>query len=219
MKSPTHITEPSFFIQGPCGNLELALHLPESEHKAQPKTVGIVCHPHPLYDGTMHNKVVTTTAKTFTALGLAAIRFNYRGVGASAGQYAEGIGESEDLKAVIAWALERFPNSQLVLAGFSFGTHVSARISSQVKPLALISIAPPINHFNFDEIKAPTCPWLVIHGENDELVPFKEVQQWLSTHKNIDFNSIPDASHFFHGKLLQLRESINTWLNPILGFE
>lgn len=220
-------TYSTYLISGPVGNLEVALHYPSSNLSAlssdalclkSEKLIGIVCHPHPLYGGTMNNKVVTTVVKTLTEMGIPTIRFNFRGVGQSAGHYGEEIGEVDDLKAVVQWGLEKYPDSKLILAGFSFGAHVSARVANRHDVLALINIAPPVNHFDFSHIHRPSCPWLVVHGESDELVPLAEVETFAHSITGLQFEKIPSASHFFHGKLVALREKIGDWLRNVLQY-
>lgn len=194
----------SFLIPGPAGELELITTFPKEAIKS---IVGVICHPHPLYEGTMHNKVVTTLARGFDLLGLPTIRFNFRGVGKSEGTYGDTLGETDDLLAVINWANQALPNHKLWLAGFSFGAYVAANVANQMEANQLISIAPPVNHFNFSHFSSIDCPWLVIHGDRDEVVPLSDVEEWAAHPPSpITFKVIKEASHFFHGKLIELRE-------------
>lgn len=196
-------------IPGPAGNLEAAV---ENPNQPQGNIVTIICHPHPLQEGTMNNKVVTTLIRAAQALGAVAIRFNFRGVGASEGSYAEAIGEQDDLKAVIAWAQQNYPGCRLWLGGFSFGSYVAARVASQNAVDRLISIAPPVNHFDFQSLPAIPCPWLVVQGETDDVVPADEVISWVSTRsESPTLIEMPGVGHFFHGKLIELREAIIEW--------
>jgi alpha/beta superfamily hydrolase len=169
----------------------------------------VICHPHPLQQGTMSNKVVTTLARTFARLGADAIRFNFRGVGSSAGSYAEGVGEREDALAVVAWARARWPGRRLFLGGFSFGAAVAAAIAARVAPAGLVTVAPPIDRLPAD-FAAPLCPWLLIHGEDDDVVPAAPVLEWcaaLAVPPRIVL--LPGVGHFFHGRLSALTEAVN----------
>ncbi len=192
-------------VLGPSGRLEV---------KASPSDnllpiTAIVCHPHPVHGGTMENKVVTSLFRTFRDLGAFTVRFNYRGVGRSEGEYAEGIGESDDLQAVIRWSKIQKPEHALILAGFSFGTYVVARVSQSVHADYLITLAPPVHHYDFDHLRKPRCPWLVIQGEQDEIVPTEQVIQWVEKQKQPPkLVLLPDTGHFFHGKLLELRKIV-----------
>ena len=199
------------FIPGPVGQLEAILSTTED---SPPNVVGIICHPHPLHDGTMHNKVVTTVARAFRDLSITSIRFNYRGVGKSEGTYAEGIGETEDALAVIKWAEKKWPGSKIWLAGFSFGAFVSLRAATLSTNIAqLISIAPAVNHADFSDLH-PHCPWLIIIAEKDTLVPANEIKQWAENLSPApDVLSFPEANHFFDGELVKLRQQLIEKLN------
>lgn len=191
-------------IEGPGGTLELCLQEPAQSVKK----IGIICHPHPLHGGTMNNKVVTTLTRTFKDLNMINIRFNYRGVGKSTGVFDEGNGETEDILSVIKWAQLRFPSHEIFLAGFSFGAYVSLKASTVTKINQLITIAPAVNHAPFLNL-FPDCPWIVVIAENDQIVPVKEVYHWIETlPTKPDVLFFPDTSHFFDGKLLDLREQL-----------
>lgn len=200
-------------IAGPAGQLEAV----QSEPTTVPiPYVGIVCHPHPLHSGTMNNKVVHTLVKSFRDLGMNTIRFNYRGVGNSAGSYGNGIGETEDVLAVIHWAQQNFPGNNICLAGFSFGAYVSLRAAIQTPIKLLISIAPPITHADLNGL-VPTCPWIIVHGEQDELFAIQEVIDWVKTiTPTPELIRIPGASHFFHGKLIELRNELTNVINKYI---
>lgn len=194
-------------IAGPVGPLEALVQGPaEAKHI---KAVGVVCHPHPLFSGTMHNKVVTTIARSFRHLELATIRFNYRGVGNSVGHYADGIGETEDLLAVLQWLKEACPDGEVWLAGFSFGAYVAMRAVQVTQITKLVLVAPPVNHFPFIDISQQVKQCVVVQGENDEIVPAEEVLSWYkSLKKTPDLIYMPDTSHFFHSKLGELRHEL-----------
>jgi len=199
-------TQNTFMIPGPAGQLEAMVEAPESPRG---NVVAIICHPHPLFEGTMTNKVVTTLVRACQALGVVALRFNFRGVGASSGAYDQAIGEQDDLKAVIAWVQKTYPGCRLWLGGFSFGSYVATRVASQMKIDQLITVAPPVNHFDFQSIPTLNCPWVVVQGEADEIVPAEEVFTFLSTRPEAPtLIRMPGVSHFFHGKLIELRDAI-----------
>ncbi len=209
MTGPAFPTESATLtLQGPAGALEVAVDPPEADVTALP-LVAIVCHPLPTEGGTMHNKVVTITARALRELGATTVRFNFRGTGGSDGVFDEGNGELEDLKAVAAWVRAQRPEDALWLAGFSFGAYVSLRAAEDLKPGLLLSIAPPAGRWDFGAIATPTMPWLVIQGEADEIVDPDAVYAWLDGLKsNAQLVRMPDTSHFFHRKLMDLRGAI-----------
>lgn len=195
-------------LPGPAGMLELAVDPPDPD-VAPRAVVAVICHPLPTEGGTMHNKVVTMTARALRELGVATVRFNFRGTGESEGTFDEGRGEVEDLRAVAAWARAQRPGSRLWLAGFSFGAYVSIKAAAGLEPGMLISIAPPAGRWDFDTIEPPGCPWLVIQGEADEIVDPQAVYDWLEHSKaTAELVRMPDTSHFFHRKLMDLRGAI-----------
>jgi alpha/beta superfamily hydrolase len=196
----------SFEIAGPAGVLEAALD--RSAGRDAANAVAVVCHPHPLQQGTMTNKVVTTVARAFTRLGADVVRFNFRGVGRSAGRYADGVGEREDARAVVAWCRERWPGRRLYLGGFSFGAAVAAAIAARVAPLGLVTVAPPVERLPADFVP-PACPWLLVHGEADEVVPLEPVLDWLARLPvRPRVVTLPGVGHFFHGNLPALTEAV-----------
>lgn len=175
--------------------------------------VGVVCHPHPLYHGTMNNKVVHTVARAINRLGSPAVRFNFRGVGESAGAWDEGRGETEDLIAVAQWARGRWQGALLWLAGFSFGAFVALRGAGSLEPAALVTVAPPVKRFPVAELRAPAGPWLVVQGEADEVTDFRAVRDWArSARPQPELVLLPDTSHFFHGKLGELQAVVARFL-------
>jgi hypothetical protein len=162
----------------------------------------------------MSNKVVYTLARTQVALGLTAIRFNFRGVGRSEGQYGEGLGEMDDLRAVIAWANQRFPNHKLWLSGFSFGSWISAAVAHEYPVEQLISIAPPVERGVFEGMQHPSCDWIVIMGDQDEVVSFTATEQWIDTlNPRPEWIVFQGAGHFFHSRLVELRETLEQQLS------
>ena len=202
-------------IDGPAGNIQSILDL--SEENNQPQYIAINCHPHSLHGGTMTNKVVHTVSRSIASLGIPSLRFNFRGVGNSAGEYDEGIGEQDDLICVVDWMKDQYPNSKLILSGFSFGSFVSAFAASRINPDLLISIAPPVKRFDFDDFIRPDCEWAVIIGDKDELVEYQSVVDWVTS-----FESSPQlltmigASHFFHGRLVELREYVENLVSSFV---
>jgi alpha/beta superfamily hydrolase len=157
--------------------------------------------------------VVSTVIKAWYGLGLSTLRFNFRGVGESEGAYNEGLGELEDLKAVIKWAMAQYPDHQLWLGGFSFGSGIAFQAAKLVLAEHLLLVAPPVHHMNFEDIeKIPlSTDCALIQGGQDEVVPFSQVKHWhdrASLKHSLQFWKIPDAGHFFHGQLLELRDLV-----------
>jgi uncharacterized protein len=206
------INETTFFISGPAGQLEL---LTAPADQPEKNITVVICHPHPLYGGTMNNKVVTTLARTFKKMQMRTVRFNFRGVGKSAGKYAEGVGELDDLLAVLQWVQQVRPQDDIWLAGFSFGSYIAACGAHQWPDIKqLICVAPAVEHFSFKELYPFPCPWLVVQGEADEIVPPHLVFDWLaSLSAPPTLIRMPDTSHFFHGKLGELRKLLQAALS------
>lgn len=190
-------------IHGPAGLLEIAIAEPPA--LTGRKAWGIVCHPHPKFGGSMHNKVVTTLAKVFRELGGISVRFNFRGVGNSEGAYDNGEGELDDLMAVIDWVLQERPDHEIWLAGFSFGAYIALKAATKIPVAKLVTVAPAVNHFHLENLSAVTCPWVLAQGERDEIVPAQEVFAWAEKRdpKPIILR-FPEAGHFFHGELNML---------------
>ena len=180
--------------------------------------VALICHPHPLYGGTMDNKVVSTLARIYRELGITSLRFNFRGVGASEGEHDEARGEVDDLCIVSEWLLAQYPNSQLLLAGFSFGSAIVAAASERIPVAHMILIAPPVTRYSYAPQGAFACPVTLVLGEQDELVETEAVLAWLeSLDCSVETIVIPEASHFFHGQLNSLREKLGAQLNAFLS--
>ena len=165
----------------------------------------------------MHNKVVTMVARALRESGVATLRFNFRGVGQSEGAFDDGRGELDDLRAVATWARANHPGKALWLAGFSFGSWVALRGAAGLGATALISIAPPVQRgWDFADIELPAIPWLVVQGEADEVVDAAAVFAWLaSLPRQPQLVKMPDTSHFFHRKLIDLRGAVK---NGIRGW-
>ena len=193
-----------FLLRGPAGALECISEVPEKDDEV-PATI-VICHPHPQHGGTMHNKVVTIVERSMRELGLRTVLFNYRGVGLSEGSYDDGYGETDDLFSVIEWVRRARPEDDLWLGGFSFGAYVSLRAAQNVKLGQLISVAPPVDRYGFSELEHPGCPWLVVQGDEDDVVSFDAVQLWVDALKpQPDFIPMQRTGHFFHRRLMDLR--------------
>lgn len=202
-------------ILGPAGRIEALLDLPAGGPAGAPGgAVGVVCHPHPQHQGTMLNKVVHTIGRAMNDLGVPVLRFNFRGVGASEGAYADGAGETDDATAVADWARGRFPGAELWLAGFSFGAAVAIRAAAAAAPRRLVSVAPPVARMAaLLEDARPGCPWLVVQGAADDVVHAGDVQAWV--HSRVpppELALLPEVDHFFHGRLTLLRDTLTNWL-------
>jgi len=199
-------------INGPAGPLEARIEDPAPG--AAPAVCGVVCHPHPLYGGTMQNKVVHTIARAMQQLGAPTVRFNFRGVGGSAGQYDSGAGELDDALAVCRWAREHWRCQQLWLAGFSFGSAVALQAAGSVAPAALVTVAPPVGRIIVAPPSRPRCPWLVVQGDHDELVEIETVRRWVDAFEEKPvLAEIRGAEHFFHGRLGELRDVVLAFLS------
>jgi len=154
----------------------------------------------------MRNKVVTIMERSMRELGLRTVRFNYRGVGASEGAFDDGYGETDDLFAVVEWVRRTRPDDQLWLGGFSFGAYVSLRAAANLSLGQLISIAPPVDRYDFSNLPRPECPWLVVQGDEDDVVSAEAVQSWADrTAPPPDLVVMHQAGHFFHRRLMDLR--------------
>mgnify|MGYP006284641489 FL=1 len=203
-------------IPGPAGPLEAIVEDPAEQVGGEPPALAVVCHPHPLYQGTMRNKVVHTVARAANRLGAPSVRFNFRGVGASAGGWDEGRGETEDALAVIEWARRRWPGRPLWLAGFSFGSYVALQAAATAAPAALVTVAPPVQRFPLGEGPAPQLPWLVVQGQADELVDWQAVRAWVEARPQPPaLVLLPETSHFFHGRLNELQAAVQDFLQRV----
>lgn len=197
----------TLLLPGPAGQLELAVDRAEKETARA--GVAVLCHPHPQHGGTMRNKVVTMLERSLRESGLDTVRFNFRGVGNSEGEYDEGRGETVDLDAVVSWVRKVRPDDALWLAGFSFGSFVALRAAQPLEADVLITVAPPVGRWEFGDIELPTCHWLLIQGEDDEVVDAKAVFEWAEgLDKSPNIVRMPETSHFFHRRLMDLRGAI-----------
>ena len=195
-------------IGGPSGPLEIAFTTPAT---AAPTALALICHPHPQFGGTMDNKVVQTLARAFAELGFATLRFNFRGVGKSAGAYDEGLGETEDAAVALAWARSQVPDATpLVAAGFSFGCFVQTRLLPRSKPKQLVLVGPAVGRFQIADVPKDT---IVIHGEEDDVVPLADAMNWARP-QGLPVTVFPGAGHFFHGRLTELKAVIKRNCHP-----
>lgn len=195
-------------IDGAAGPIETVIAFP----RAPPRGIALVTHPHPLQGGTLDNKVAVTLAKTFFALGYVAVRFNFRGVGASAGTFDEGNGETDDALTVLAHARARFGAAlPVALGGFSFGSYVQTRVAQQVAPEGMVLVGPAVKRFALAPVPRST---IVIHGEVDDVVPLADVLDWARP-QQLPIVVFPGCGHFFHGRIVQLAEVVaRMWPRP-----
>jgi alpha/beta superfamily hydrolase len=202
-------------IDGPAGVLQLVVN---GVSRDEWIGVAVLCHPHPLYGGTMDNKVVHTLMRACRDVGIACVRFNFRGVGASSGQFDGGRGEREDLGTVVGKVRSILGGAEqkpLIVGGFSFGGSVAAAFCSTPEGVGiqrLLLVAPAIGKYGFSPVMAPSCPALVVQGGNDEVLDPQTVRQWAGNLDNVDYEEMIPAGHFFHGELVSLKRSIDHWL-------
>jgi len=187
-------------IDGAAGKIETVVDRPSEAARG----AALVAHPHPLYGGTLDNKVVQTLAKTFLELGYIALRPNFRGVGASEGEHDEGVGETEDMLRVVAYAKETFGELPLILAGFSFGAAVQTQVARRVTPHRVVLVGVAVGRFPSESVPADT---IVIHGERDETVPLAKVLDWARP-QELPVVVIPGADHFFHLRLSVIKNIV-----------
>ena len=190
-------------VAGPAGRIEVAIDVPDGASRG----VAVLCHPHPVHGGTMDNKVIQTLARAFVQLGYRAVRFNFRGVGRSQGQWADGVGEVDDALAVVAAC--RDATAPLVLAGFSFGGYVAAqaagRLAAAGTPVQrVVLIGPATSTFAVPAVPADS---LVIHGEADDVVPLRATLDWARP-QGLPVVVLPGVGHYFHGQLTRLRDLV-----------
>lgn len=198
-------------VAGAAGRIETVLDLPaDPALQASPRGIALIAHPHPLFGGTLDNKVVQTLAKTFAELGYVAIRSNFRGVGDTEGAHDHGDGETGDLVTLARWARERFGDLPVAAAGFSFGAWVQTRVAERMPVQRLVLVALPAG-FVSDGRSYTTGPvaadTIVIHGDEDDTVPLKNVLDWARP-QDLPVSVIPGADHFFHRKLKVIRAII-----------
>lgn len=193
-------------FSGPAGDLEYDFALPKDAAVG----AALVCHPHPVHGGTLDNKVAYMLARACNDAGLAALRFNFRGVGKSAGRFDDGNGELDDARAALTALQAAQPDLPVVLCGFSFGAAISLRLAVEQEPSKLVSIAPPLFYFDGADIPQPACPWLLVHGLADEVVDAQDTRERLDSLERppAEQHWLPEVGHFFHGQLSGLRRIV-----------
>ena len=201
----------NFFLPGPVGRLEAILWSPSA---GRPSLAALVCHPHPLFGGTMHNKVVYQAAKSLDKLGLAVLRFNFRGTGMSEGKHDRGEGEREDVRAALDFLAAEFRNVPLLVAGFSFGCWVGLRAGcADPRVTSLIGLGAPVNNVDFSYLTRCVKPKLFVHGANDRYGAVNKVESLIAAVPGENqLVVVEDADHFFVGKLEQLDRAITAWV-------
>jgi len=202
----------NFFLAGPAGKLEGVLWTPA--HGLQPGFAAVVCHPHPLFGGTLHNKVVYQAAKALDACGGAVLRFNFRGAGLSEGTHDRGLGERDDVRAAVDFLARSFSQTPLVVAGFSFGCWVGLRVGCEDERVKrLIGIGAPVNDSDFTYLERCSKAKLFVHGSNDEfgdLQKLSELVNGLPGEKELVV--VDGVDHFFKGKIEELGKAISEWM-------
>lgn len=196
------------FIDGPVGRLEVELTIPEHPNW---NYVALIGHPHSLQGGTMNNKVVTTLTRAYKEVHVPSIRFNFRGVGQSFGEYDKGVGESEDMLHLAQLWKHVFPTAVVFFAGFSFGSYVAYRAVVRYKEVVedktfLITIAPSVHNYNYAEFSIESTGWIVVQGDADEIVPAQLVYDFATRiSPGLPLLRFENTGHFFHGKLIELK--------------
>ena len=189
-----------FTAEGPAGKIEAHAYDPGQNRRG----IALIAHPHPLFGGTMDNKVVQTLAKSFLELGYLSVRFNFRGVGESSGIHDDGRGETEDAAALVEFLKKKMGDLPLALAGFSFGGFVQARLAQNIDPEKIALVAPAVKKFDVPSVKGKI---LLIHGEEDEVIPLADLFEWARPQGH-PVVVLPGTGHFFHGRLTQIKKIV-----------
>jgi alpha/beta superfamily hydrolase len=209
MTNSTLFTPPkpqALTLSGPAGDIEASLEAPVD---FDGQAVALVCHPHPLYGGSMTNKVVHMAARALQELNMVTLKFNFRGVGLSQGSFDEGRGETLDALVAYDALRQRFPQASITLVGFSFGSFIAYKVATQRAARQLICIAPPVQRFDFKTSPVPPIPWSIIQGDKDDLVDHDSVLQWareLIPPPHVQL--LTGAEHFFHGRMSDLKNCV-----------
>jgi uncharacterized protein len=199
-------------LYGPSGRLE-ALY----RELQDPKAIAIVCHPLPTGGGTLHNKVVFRAARGLESANVATLRFNFRGVGGSAGRFDEGEGEQADVQAAIAWAKRTHPGKRLIVGGFSFGAWVSSRVACEDPDVAgVFLIGTPVNKYDFSYLRHCEKPMLLLHGTQDEYGDANKVEKLVGTMRNAESVIVTGADHFFTKQLEAVEETLRSWAEELV---
>ena len=200
-------------IEGPAGRLEALLDEPSTGSNGVRAAV-VFGHPHPQYGGTMHNKVVYQSAKAFARIGCAILRFNFRGVGASAGSFDEGVGESDDFRAALDFMHARHPTARLWAGGFSFGAWIALTVgAADARVSTLVGVAPPVAGHDFRAVLQSSKPKFFIQGERDEICPLKSMQEFYAhCEEPKELVVIDAADHLFDGHTTEVGEALEDLL-------
>jgi len=216
LMGPAHESK-NLFLQGPVGRLEAVLWTPRAA--SRPHISALVCHPHPLFGGTLHNKVVYQTAKALDGLGIPVLRFNFRGTGLSEGKHDRGNGELDDVRAALDFLAAEFSGRALLLAGFSFGCWVGLRVGCEdARVPRLIGIGAPVNSSDFSYLQRCEKPKLFVQGSNDQYGDVNKVRTMVSELPGEnELVVVDEADHFFTGRIEELGRAIIEWLAPQEG--
>ncbi len=199
----------NLFIPSPHGQLEAILKEPRGPIQG----VALVLHPHPLFGGTMHNKVVFRAAAALNDAGLLALRLNFRGVGQSTGEHDEGRGERDDTRAGLDYLVEHYPGEEITLCGFSFGARVGMEVGMSDQRVArLISIGTPVDKYDFSFLKECRQPILFVQGDRDEFGRVEPLREMAAQIPTAELRVIQDAGHFFDDQLDELKRAITEWV-------
>jgi len=202
----------NLFVPTPHGRLEAILKEPRA---GSIRGVALVLHPHPLFGGTMHNKVVFRAAAALNDAGLIALRINFRGVGQSTGTHDEGYGERDDVRAALDYLAQNYPGQEITLCGFSFGARVGLEVGIDDDRVALlISIGTPVDKYDFSFLEACRKPILFVHGEHDEYGNVERLRELVGKIKAlVELKIIKGAGHFFEDQLDELKRAITEWMS------
>jgi len=200
-------------LYGPSGRLE-ALY----RELQDPAGIAVVCHPHPLHGGTLHNKVVFRAARGLEAANVATLRFNFRGVGSSGGQHDAGEGEQADVQAAIDWCLRKHPGKKLFAGGFSFGAWVASRTACELPSVdAIFLVGTPVDKYDFGFLRHCEKPMLFLHGTQDEQGDVEKLERLAQQVRNAEMVIVTAADHFFSKQLDAVEETMRGWAEEILG--
>jgi uncharacterized protein len=207
-----HHDSRNFFLEGPAGRLEALLWTPA--RSGAPVLAAVLCHPHPLFGGTLHNKVVYQAAKSLDALGIPVLRFNFRGAGLSAGEHDRGVAEGGDVQAAIDFLAAEFPSVPLLAGGFSFGSWVGMRVGcADPRVQELIGVGIPVNSSDFAYLASCKKPKLIVQGTNDEHGAWQKVEPVVADAAgDTRLVFVQGADHFFAGHLEELDQAITSWV-------
>jgi len=206
---PKSALEP-FLFDGPAGQLEALLEMPKT---GDPVGMAVICHPHPSHGGAMQNKVIHTLSRAFALQQFASLRFNFRGVGKSEGSFDDGNGEIQDALAAVDWIKKHISAGPMWLAGFSFGGAMAIHAAVASSAAGLVSVAPATSRFASDLRQLPECPWLIVQGDQDELVDINETIDYVnSLDPGPQLSVFSHGEHFFHGRLIELRDTVEDFI-------